>query len=177
MLVIKIGWAVFEKIRFLDFSKFVHNFSKKNFFELILGVNLSCNGNHLPSQYGSNPSVGTQTMLILLRPLFAKFSLKWSWETFFIVFSCIFQISRKIFCKIKKLSYTGFYRNLVTRSDRSMALNNLQRFHMSQLCQKLSKFSWTIFLRVLTLVIPYMAETQQNFKILNFPKKYISLII
>ena len=30
--VIKIGWAVFEKIRFFDFSKFVHNFCKKNFF-------------------------------------------------------------------------------------------------------------------------------------------------
>ena len=34
---------------------------------MILGVNLSCNGSHLPSQYGSNPSVGSQPMLILLR--------------------------------------------------------------------------------------------------------------
>ena len=32
-------------------------------------MNLSCNGSHLPSQYGSNPSGGTQTMLNLLRPL------------------------------------------------------------------------------------------------------------
>ena len=30
-----------------------------------------------------------------------------------IVFYCIFKIFRKIFCKIKKLSYTKFYRNLV----------------------------------------------------------------
>ena len=48
ILVINIGWAVFEKILFFDFSKFVHNFCKKFFFELILGVNLSCNG----SRYG-----------------------------------------------------------------------------------------------------------------------------
>ena len=32
-------------------------------------MNLSCNGSHLPSQYKSTPSRGTQTMLILLRPL------------------------------------------------------------------------------------------------------------
>ena len=69
ILVIKIGWAVFEKIIFFDFSKFVHNFCKKNFFELILGMNLSCNGGHLSSQYGSNPSGGTQIMLIVLQPL------------------------------------------------------------------------------------------------------------
>ena len=69
-LVIYIGLAVFEKIRFFDFSKFVHNFCKKNFLELILGVNLSCNGSHFLSQYGSNPSGGTQTILILLRPLY-----------------------------------------------------------------------------------------------------------
>ena len=69
ILIIKIGWAVFEKIIFYDFSKLVHNFCEKNFFELILGANLSCNGNHLPSQYGSNPSGGIQTMLILIRPL------------------------------------------------------------------------------------------------------------
>ena len=69
ILVIKIGWAVFEKMRFFDFSKFVHNVCEKIFSELILGVNLSCNRSHLPSQYGSNPSRGTQTMLILLRPL------------------------------------------------------------------------------------------------------------
>ena len=61
---IKIGWAVFEKIWFFDFSKFAYNFCKKFFFELILGVNFSCSGSHLPSQYGSNPSRGTQTMLI-----------------------------------------------------------------------------------------------------------------
>ena len=52
-----------------EFFKFVHNFCKKQFFELILGVNSSCNGSHLPSKYGSNPGGGTQTMLILLRPL------------------------------------------------------------------------------------------------------------
>ena len=69
-LIIKIGWVVFEKIKFFDFSKFVHNFCKKIFFELILGLNLSCNGSHLPLQYGSIPNGGTQTMLILLRPLF-----------------------------------------------------------------------------------------------------------
>ena len=69
ILAIKIGWAVFEKIWFFDFSTFVYNFCKKNFFELILGVNSSCRSIRLPSQYGSNPSGGTQTMLILLRPL------------------------------------------------------------------------------------------------------------
>ena len=69
----QIGWAVFKKIRFFDFSKFVHNFCKKFFFEFILKVNLSCNGSHLPSKYGSNPSGGTQAMLILLRLLFIKF--------------------------------------------------------------------------------------------------------
>ena len=67
-LVIKIGSTVFEKIRYFYFSKFVHNFRKKFFFELILRVNLSCDGNHLPSQYGPNLSGGAQTMLILLRP-------------------------------------------------------------------------------------------------------------
>ena len=36
---------------------------------MILGVNSSCSGSHLPSQYGLNLSGGTQTMLILLRPL------------------------------------------------------------------------------------------------------------
>ena len=65
---IKIGWAVSEKIWFFLSSKFVYNFGKKNFFELILDVNSSCSGSHLPSQYGSNPSGSTQTMLILLRP-------------------------------------------------------------------------------------------------------------
>ena len=69
ILVIKIGWTVFEKIRFFHFFKFVHNFCKKIFFELILKENLSCNCSHLPSQYGSNPSGGTQTILISLRPL------------------------------------------------------------------------------------------------------------
>ena len=69
ILVIKIGWNVSEKMRFFDFSKFVHNFCKKNVFELMFWVNLSCNGSHLPSQYRSNPSGVTQTMLILLRPL------------------------------------------------------------------------------------------------------------
>ena len=68
ILVIKIGWAVFEKIRFFDFSKFVHNFCKNFFFVLILRTNSSYNGSHLPSQYESKPSGGTQTMLILLRP-------------------------------------------------------------------------------------------------------------
>ena len=70
ILAIKIGWAVFEKIWFFDSSKFVYNFCKKFFFELILGVNSSCSGSHLPSQYGSNPSGGTPLfrMLILLRP-------------------------------------------------------------------------------------------------------------
>ena len=69
ILVIMIGWAVFQKMRFFDFSKFVHNFCKKNVSDLILGVNLSCNGSHSPSQYKSNSSGVTQTMLILLRPL------------------------------------------------------------------------------------------------------------
>ena len=65
ILVIKIGWAFFKKMGFFDFSKFAYNFCKKIFFELILAVNSSCSGSHLPSQYGSNPSEGTQTMLIL----------------------------------------------------------------------------------------------------------------
>ena len=32
ILVIKIAWAVSDKIRFFDFSKFVHSFCKKIFF-------------------------------------------------------------------------------------------------------------------------------------------------
>ena len=56
--------------------------------------------------------------------MFVKFSPKWSWQMVFIVFCCIFQIFRKIFCKIKKLSYTNFYRNLVTWSGLFMALRN-----------------------------------------------------
>ena len=63
ILVIKIGSAVFKKIRFFYFSKFVHNFCKKKFFELILGVNLSCDRSHLPSQYGSKPSVAPRQCL------------------------------------------------------------------------------------------------------------------
>ena len=55
--------------------------------------------------------------------MYAKFSLVRSWKTFFIGFYCIFQISKKIFCKIKKLSYTNFYRNLITWFTWSMALN------------------------------------------------------
>ena len=58
ILAIKVGWADFEKIWFVDFSKFVYNFCKKFFFELILGVNSSFSGSHLPLQYGSNPSGG-----------------------------------------------------------------------------------------------------------------------
>ena len=46
--------------------------------------------------------------------ILAQFSLKLSWQTFFIVFCCIFQIFRKIFSEIKKLSYTNFYWNLIT---------------------------------------------------------------
>ena len=69
ILSIQIDRAVFEKIWFFDFSKFVYKFCKKFFLELIIGVNLSCSGSQLPLQYGSNPSGGTQTMLILLRPL------------------------------------------------------------------------------------------------------------
>ena len=53
---------------------------------------------------------------------FVKFSLKWSWQAFFVVFSCIFQIFRNIFSKIKNLSYMNFYRNFVTCSRWSMAL-------------------------------------------------------
>ena len=71
-LAIKIGWAVFEKIWFFDFFKFAYNFSKKNFLDLILGVNSSCSSSHLPLQYGSYPNGGTQTMLILLRPFDVK---------------------------------------------------------------------------------------------------------
>ena len=56
---------------------------------------------------------------------FSKFSLKRSWQTFFIVFCYIFQISRKTFCKIKQLSYTNFYRHLVTWSGWSMALKKI----------------------------------------------------
>ena len=41
-------------------------------FELILGVNSSCSSSHLLWQYGPNPSGGTQTTFILLRPLLIK---------------------------------------------------------------------------------------------------------
>ena len=68
ILAIKICLAVFERMWFFDFSKFVYNFCKNFFFKLILGVNLFCSGSHLSLQYGSNPGGGTQTMLILLRP-------------------------------------------------------------------------------------------------------------
>ena len=54
ILAIEIGWAVFEKICFFDFSKFVYNFCKNCFFEFILGGYSSCSGSYLPSQYGSN---------------------------------------------------------------------------------------------------------------------------
>ena len=79
ILVMKIGWAVFKKIRFFDFSRFVHNFCKKKFFNLILGVNLSCNGSHLPSQYGSHPSGGTQTIGLCRSILFTVKCLTFSW--------------------------------------------------------------------------------------------------
>ena len=57
--------------------------------------------------------------------IFAEFSLKRSWQTFFILFCCIFQIFWKIFYKIKKLSFMVFYRNLVTWCGWSTALNSL----------------------------------------------------
>ena len=37
---IKIGCAVFKETSFFDFSKFVYNYCKKNFFVLILAVNI-----------------------------------------------------------------------------------------------------------------------------------------
>ena len=60
--------------------------------------------------------------MALIVKFFAKFLLKRIWQTFSIVFCFIFKISRKIFCKIKELSYTNFYRNLVTWFVWSMAL-------------------------------------------------------
>ena len=96
ILAIKIAWAVFEKIYFFYFLKFDYNFCKQIFFELILGVHSSRSGSHLPSQYGSNPSGNTQTMLILLRPYYQlflgncerrKFSLKNFIFLFFIYFT------------------------------------------------------------------------------------------
>ena len=42
---------------------------------MILGVNSSYSGSHLPSQYESNPSGGTHTMLILLQPLLQRVNL------------------------------------------------------------------------------------------------------
>ena len=66
ILAIKIGWAVFEKIGFFDFSKFL----RKHFvclFQSILGVNLFCKGSDLPPQYGSN---GTRIVLIPPRTTF-----------------------------------------------------------------------------------------------------------
>ena len=106
ILPIKIGWVVFEKIWFSDFSKFVYNFCKKFFFELILGVNSSFSGSHLPSQNGSNPSGGTQTMLILLRPftknldehfinnLNKNFTVKFRWKIY------LSNLDEKFTCKI-----------------------------------------------------------------------------
>ena len=58
--------------------------------------------------------------------MFAKYLLKRSWQTFSIVFCNILQIFRKIFCKIKKLSYMDFYRNLVTWSCWSMFSKHLR---------------------------------------------------
>ena len=52
----------------------------------------------------------------------AKFSFKRSWQTFLIVFYCIFQIFWKIFSKMKKLSCINFYRNLITWFGWSVAL-------------------------------------------------------
>ena len=72
ILVIKIGRAVFENFFFFNFSKFAHNFCKNFLFDLILRVNSSCSGSHLPSQYGWTPSGATQTMLILLRRFVEK---------------------------------------------------------------------------------------------------------
>ena len=86
---IKISSAIFEEIWFFDFSKSVFNCCKKFFVELILGVNSSCSGSHLPLQYRSNPSGGIQPILILLRPFGTQVK---QWE--FVIFC---NIRRKIF--------------------------------------------------------------------------------
>ena len=44
-------------------------------------------------------------------------------------FCCIFQISRKTICKIRKLSYTNFYKNSVAWSGWSMTLIIFQYFY------------------------------------------------
>ena len=69
----------------------------------------------------------TYWKLVLTVTFFAKFSLKRSWQTFFIVFSRILHIFPKIFCKIKNLCCMNFYWNLVTWSNWSMALIFLWR--------------------------------------------------
>ena len=71
----------------------------------------------------------TYRQLQLIVKLFAKCSLKRSWQTFFVVLCCIFQISKKTFCKIKKLPYMYFYRNLVTWSDWSIAVKEMKTAH------------------------------------------------
>ena len=101
--VIKIGWAVFEKIWFFDFLTFVYNFCKQFFFELILGVNSSWIGSHRPSQYGSNPSGGTQTMLILLRPFITFFTIYILNVFFFLNVIIDFQHNFKLTQKISRI--------------------------------------------------------------------------
>ena len=74
---------------------------------------------------------------------------------FLIVFFCIFQIFRKIFCEMKKLSHINFYRNFVTWSGWSMTLimffcNRIFFYHrFSSIFQKRLDFHkrWLIFPR------------------------------
>ena len=58
----------------------------------------------------------------LIFQFFSKFVLKWRYQTGFTVFCYVYQIFRKIFCKLKKLSYMNeLMYNLVTWLDWSMA--------------------------------------------------------
>ena len=95
--------------------------------------------------------------------MFAKFSLKRSWQTFFIVFCWIFQLVKKIFCKTKKLSYMNFYRNSVTWFRWSMTLREYVNF-------------WKIYVHALSIFITFQTffNTQVIFKLNNILASQIS---
>ena len=62
------------------------------------------------------------------------------WQTFCIAFCCIFQIPRKIFRKMKKLSCMNFYTNWVTWSGWSMALNvMINKIDIQKCIQKIER--------------------------------------
>ena len=82
---------------------------------------------------------------------FATFSLKRSWQKIFIVICCFFQIFRKIFFVIKKLSYTKFYRKLVTWCGWSMAIEWLGICSIAKKTLRNLEMTWNLIFETLIL--------------------------